>query len=138
MKKRIALVSCVKSKRQHAVAAAEMYTSPLFAGMRRYAERHTDAWYILSAEFGLLRPDTVISPYERTLNTMLKHERAIWAERVKQQLNDVLSAEASVVVLAGKRYRESLIPFLESKQLSVEVPMHGLSFGRQLRWLKEH
>lgn len=137
MTTRIALVSCVKTKQQHAVTAEEMYISSLFKGMRRYAEKHADVWYILSAEYGLLRPSDLIFPYERTLNKMQKHERWAWAERVKRQLMDALPAHASIVMLAGERYRESLIPFLKSRQFSVDVPMYGLSFGRQLSWLNE-
>lgn len=135
---KVALVSCVKSKQQAAAAAKDMYISTLFSGMRRYAQRHADTWYILSAEHGLLQSDQIISPYERTLNTMPKKERLAWAERVQHQLLEVLPAGASVAILAGKRYREHLIPFLENHHFSVNVPMHGLPFGRQLSWLNEH
>ncbi len=50
----VALVSCVKSKRAVASPARELYVSPLFKGMRAYAETRADAWYILSAEHGVL------------------------------------------------------------------------------------
>jgi len=75
MEKRIALVSCVKTKRNSAVAAKDMYISQLFVGMRRYAEQNSDDWFILSAEHGVLQPDQVIAPYERTLKTMSKLKR---------------------------------------------------------------
>ncbi len=75
MNARIALVSCVKSKRRSPIAARDLYTSELFRKLRRYAETHADCWYILSAEHGLLRPEQETAPYERTLNTMKKGER---------------------------------------------------------------
>jgi cytoplasmic iron level regulating protein YaaA (DUF328/UPF0246 family) len=137
MATRVALVSCVKTKRKSAVAARDLYISQLFRGMRRYAEQNADTWFILSAEHGVLRPDQVIAPYERTLKTMPKPERLAWAERVRCQLLELLPAGAVIVVLAGDRYREGVVPFLQSRGFTVEVPMDGLKFGPQLHWLKE-
>ena len=100
---RVALVSCVKQKRDSAAPACDLYLSQLFRSLRHYAETHADAWYILSAEHGVLRPDQVVEPYERTLNTMPKRERVAWAERVQQQLLELLPAGAEVILLAGLR-----------------------------------
>jgi hypothetical protein len=86
MQTRVALVSCVKSKRDTAAAARDLYTSQLFIGRKRYAEQHADAWYILSAKYGVLHPEQVTHPYELTLKTMPKEDRLAWAERVQQQL----------------------------------------------------
>jgi len=133
---RIALVSCVKSKQSVPARASELYTSALFRALRRHAEVSADAWYILSAEHGLLRPDQVIAPYERTLNRMSKRDRLSWAERVQKQLSDVVPPRAEVLVLAGERYRTDLIPFLRERGHTVSVPLEGLSFGRQLQRLK--
>src|SRR5512147_3143165 len=129
----IALVGCVKTKRRSASPAGDLYTSPLFRALRHYALAQADAWYILSAEYGLLRPDQVVQPYERTLNRMSKADRVAWGMRVQSQLVDVLPPSAEVIVLAGSRYREDLVPFLERRGFSVMVPLEGLSFGRQLR-----
>ena len=134
---RIALVSCVKSKQASAAAACDLYTSPLFRFLRGYAEAHADAWYILSAEHGLLRPDQIVDPYERTLNTMRKDDRLAWAQQVQRQLLQVLPEEADVIMLAGQRYREDLVPYLRERGFSVGVPLEGLVFGKQLQRLKE-
>ena len=136
MSKRVALVSCVKSKRDTPCEAADLYTSPLFRSLRRYAEANADEWYILSAEHGLLDPRTVIAPYEKTLNRMGVRDRNSWAETVQQQLIKVLPAGAEVVILAGERYREGLIHFLERRGFRVSVPLESLSFGKQLQRLK--
>ena len=132
---RIALVSCVKSKQSLPAPARDLYTSPLFRGMRRYAETHADSWYILSAEHGVLPPDKVTAPYERTLNTMRRQEREVWGERVRAQLLELLPLESEVILLAGKRYREPIETFLQHRGHVVTVPMKGLGFGKQLSWL---
>lgn len=137
MNTRIALVSCVKSKRPLPAAARDLYTSTLFQALRRYAERHADAWYILSAEHGLLQPEQVITPYERTLNNMTKGERQAWAAGVMKMLPEVLRPGAEVIILAGVRYRKDLVPFLEQRGFSVRIPLEGLRFGEQLQRLNE-
>lgn len=68
---------------------------------------------------------------------MPKQERAAWAEGVRLQLLELLPAGAEVIILAGERYRAGIIPFLENHGFPVKVPMVKLSFGLQLRWLKE-
>jgi diadenosine tetraphosphate (Ap4A) HIT family hydrolase len=137
MTHRVALVSCVKSKRPDPAPARDLYTSALFDGFRTYAEANADSWYILSAEHGLLHPDEVVTPYERTLNRMSRPERDRWAEKVRHQLASVVPPEAEVVVLAGQQYREGIVPFLEARGHDVSIPLEGLSFGRQLSRLKE-
>lgn len=135
---RIGLVSCVKTKRSTPAAARDLYISPLFRALREYAESTTDAWYILSAKYGLLAPDAVIEPYEMTLNAMGKPDRDAWARRVEQQLTEVIPVGAEVTMLAGARYREALGPFLSARGNSVVVPLEGLPMGHQLAWLKRH
>jgi hypothetical protein len=127
----------VKQKRDSAAPARDFYLSQLFRGFRHYAETRADAWYILSAEHGVLRPDQVVEPYERTLNKMPKRERLAWAERVEQQLLEILPVGAEVILLAGMRYREEIEPFLRRRGFPVSVPFEGLTIGKQLQRLKQ-
>jgi len=134
---RVALVTCVKTKRSSASAARDLYTSPFFRALREYAEKNADTWYILSAEHGLLDPDEIIDPYERFLSKMRKRERVAWAEGVQQQLLDVLPPKAEIILLAGLPYRENVEPFLRSRGFSVTVPLEGLRFGQQRQRLND-
>jgi hypothetical protein len=104
--------------------------------MRTFAETHADAWYILSAQHGLLHPDQVIGPYERTLKKMSKGERNIWAIRVQTALVSVVPPQAEVLILAGIPYRKGVESFLRDLGCEVKVPMVGLNFGNQLKWLR--
>jgi cytoplasmic iron level regulating protein YaaA (DUF328/UPF0246 family) len=137
MTSRTALVACVRKKLDTPAPARDMYTSHLFRGYRHYAETRADIWYILSAKYGVLKPDQVIEPYEQTLNKMSKSERLAWADRVQQQLVELLPAEAEVIFLAGTRYRENIEPFLRERGHSVSVPLEGLTIGKQLQRLKQ-
>ena len=70
-----------------------------------------------------------------TLNTMRKAERNAWAKRVKAQMETRLPAADRIVVLAGQRYSESLMDYLRQRARTVEIPMEGLTIGRQLQYL---
>lgn len=133
---RVVLVSCVKKKGTAPSPARDLYVSQFFRGMRAYAQTHADKWYILSAEHGLVRPDQVIAPYDRSLRTMSMPERSAWAVRVQAELLRVLPARAEVVLLAGARYRQAIESFLTHRGYSVSIPMKGLGIGSQLKWLK--
>lgn len=130
------LVSCVGQKLAYPAKARELYTSPWFKFASCLAEQRATSWLILSAKYGLIAPSTRIAPYNQTLLTMPKSSRKDWAESVLAQLAPKLSQYSKVVLLAGMRYREFLLPELQ-RHLSVEVPMKGLKIGEQLSYLKK-
>lgn len=134
----IALVSCVAQKLDRPAPARDLYTSPLFVGLRRYAETRADAWFILSAKYGLVDPNEVIAPYELTLNTQGTQARRAWAARVREALAPKLPPGCAVILLAGQRYREFIEPWLRERGHPVSIPLEGLPIGRQLQWLKQH
>lgn len=114
-----------------------MYVSDWFIKARKVAEASVDRWFILSAKYGLVNPDQMIAPYNQTLNKMPIVERRNWADKVFGQLTDAAPDLTHLVVLAGKRYREFLIPHLKGKGIRVTIPMEGLGIGKQLSWLKK-
>jgi hypothetical protein len=131
---RIGLVACVKKKHSEPTKARLLYNSDLFRKSAMYAAEAYDAWYILSAEYGLLDPERVIEPYDKTLNTMAFTEREAWAEKVYQQMEGegLIGQGHEFYIHAGMKYRE----FLE-RRIKVQVPLKGLAIGEQLQWYKE-
>lgn len=134
----IYLVSCVSLKREEPTAARDLYISTLFQKARRHVEASRCPWFILSAEHGLVVPDQVIAPYDKTLNTMKMTDRRAWSERVLIQLGKAVPDLVKVVFLAGKRYREFLVPHLKEHGVEISIPMEGLGIGEQLRWLTQN
>ncbi len=132
------LVSCVSKKQAIEARAEELYQSDWFQKARAYIVNRMlpdDRWYILSAQHHLVEPGRVVAPYEKTLLRMPKPERRAWADRVLDQLRDVLQGGDQVVILAGQRYREFLEPCLIDAGYDVSVPLQGLGIGKQLEWL---
>lgn len=134
----IYLVSCVSQKTPYCAPARDLYVSPLFQKARAYVLKSDSPWFILSAEHGLVHPDDVLAPYEKTLNNMGTAERRVWSQKVQSQMEQALPAADEVIIFAGARYREHIEPWLRRRFASVRVPMQGLQIGKQLRWLSEN
>ena len=133
--KSVVLVACVAGKKEVPTPAGQLYTSAWFIKARRLVESTGSPWFILSAEHGLLHPDTVIGPYNKTLNTMGVADRRAWSQKVQGQMEKELPDADKIIIFAGKNYREYLMPWLRSRYTEVSVPMEGLRIGHQLEWL---
>jgi hypothetical protein len=135
LKDALVLVSCVSQKLAEPAPARLLYRSQWFIKVRTLVETRKADWLILSALYGVVAPDTVIAPYEKTLNSAGVAERRAWAENVRRQLAPSLLGRRRVVIFAGQRYREFLEPALLSDGYEVDVPMANLGIGEQLAWL---
>lgn len=133
----LVFVGCVKSKRPYPAPARELYISSWFHKARDLVEAHNAHWFVLSALYGLVRPDEVISPYDHTLKRLGVADRRAWSEMVLRQIGPLLGQTPRVVFFAGQRYREFLVEPLLERGLDVEIPMEGLTRGEQLAWLSE-
>jgi hypothetical protein len=128
-RKTVFLVSCVSEKHRRPMAARELYCSAWFQKARAFVEREGADWFILSAKYGLVEPDRVIAPYNQTLMDKTIDERKEWSRKVVDRLRMRCAPGTSVVILAGKKYRELLSPALAQLGWRVEVPMEGLGIG---------
>lgn len=130
----VLLISCVSKKTTYPCPAQDLYISAWFKKARRFAEESRLPWFILSAEYGMVRPDETIAPYERTLNKMNASERRLWGQRVRHQMKTMLPNTPRIIILAGIRYREHLMPYLRTRAAFIEIPLEGLRIGQQLAW----
>lgn len=129
---KLILVSCVGEKLEGTHQAKDLYISEWFKKARMYAEQNGDSWAILSAKYGLVFPDDKIESYEIYLPKQSKEYKLEWAKNIAERVN--LISPIEIEILAGKPYRQYLIPLLDCK---IIVPMEGLGIGQQLKWLKE-
>jgi hypothetical protein len=130
----IYLVSCVSKKQSKRTSAKDLYCSEWFKRASRVASSSGSRWFILSAKYGLVGSDERIAPYEETLNTFKIEARRQWAARVIKQWRKRQLRARRIVILAGSRYREFLLPYLR-EQAEVQIPLKGLPIGRQLQRL---
>lgn len=134
---RVALIACSSDKSPTEDVARNLYRGALFRKSVLFAEQTCDEWAVLSAKYGLVRPDERIHPYDETLNDKTKAERRAWAARTLDRIQVAWpTTPRTFVFLAGARYREWLLEVLSSiPGVSVETPLQGLGIGRQLQWL---
>jgi hypothetical protein len=131
----LVLVSCVSQKLPRPAPAQLLYRSEWFLKVRKVVESQMADWLILSALHGVVAPDAEIARYEKTLNTAGVIERRAWAENTLRQLGPHLIGRRRIVIFAGQRYREFLVPALHDDGYEVDVPMANLRIGEQLAWL---
>lgn len=132
-RRRVVLISCAKSKLNNPAKAKDLYISPQFQKSFAYANiLKPDAIFILSAKYGLVEPDQVISPYEKTLKNLSAAEKRAWAGSVLTSLRQHSDLKSDLFIfLAGQDYRKYLLPELRY----FTIPLEGLSQGRQLQEL---
>ena len=122
---RICLISCVSQKTNYKNPCKDLYISPLFKKTWAYVSQieRPHGVYILSALYGLIRYDTVIEPYDKTLLDMSKEECLEWAEKVKKQLTETFVKDGRTLedyhfsIFAGSKYYENLLDFFPDKEL---------------------
>ena len=149
---RVALIACGKDKLDHVARARDLYTGPGFTDARGYVEAELaagriDAWFILSARYGLLNPMQVIGPYEATMPTKTVADRVRWVNKVQGQLlagtSGLNLAEFSqsggkveLTILASADYVNPLWPMLDAEGWTTHLPLEGLTQGHRRAWFR--
>lgn len=133
----IVFIARTKKKQDHPCKAKEMYRpSQLFRGGWKYAESlKPDAIYILSAKYGLLNPETIIEPYEKTLIMEKDAQIRRWSIMVANQIKkEGINRMDHAVFLCGKPYRK----YIQNLFPNHSAPVSHLGIGKQMQFYKEH
>ncbi|WP_446218666.1 DUF6884 domain-containing protein [Micromonospora sp. IBHARD004] len=132
----IVLVGCSKTKAGTPRPARVFYQSPMFERRRRYAEARSRAWYVLSAEHGLVHPDALLEPYDVALADQSEDYRRAWAQWVVAKLRRVEGDLRGRVIEihAGEAYAAPLLPLLRAAGAGASQPTLGLRLGERLSW----
>lgn len=147
----VALVSCCGPKLAVPAPAKDLYQSDLFKKSRAYAERHADTWAILSAQHGVVLPDQILAPYEKSVRDLSTRwvgnprcsgcytERSRWREHLHAELHRLFPEADAFLFLAGEEYDCSREWHPDGKtrcELRFVFPLEGLQIGERKRWLK--
>lgn len=135
---KIALISCSVKKLSGTMRAEEKYkASTLFSKSLAYAKATTDKQMILSAKYGLLLLDDVISDYDQSLLDLSLHQRKEWASEVIEKLKENVDTFDEVFIYAGKTYYEFIVAELYEMFNHVTIQMEGMKVGERLSWLNK-
>lgn len=132
----LVLVGCTKTKASTASPARALYQSSLFEKRRRYADTRGRAWYVLSAEHGLVHPDRLLEPYDVALADQSEDYRRAWAQWVVAKLRRIEGSLHGqlVEIHAGEAYARPLLPLLRAAGAIASQPTARLRLGEQLSW----
>lgn len=140
---RLLLLACSERKRLDPgqMPATERYDGPAYRVLRRYMQsqpRDVPDVYVLSAEYGLIRGDTLIPMYDRRMTPQRAYELRESTTAELQQL-DLSSRYQRVFMSAGAAYREILsspiLDILPQERLVSSVGSQGVQLTRLKSWL---
>lgn len=151
---RLVLIGCSKTKHPYTpdrrrggrLTPVEMYAGSLFHKRVEYAESRGLPWRVLSAAYGMWRPNDERKPYDETMERKTAADRAIWHASVAYHVLHELweeydngqadgprdPREMTVEIHAGRCYSRPLADILQSLGVAVELPCDGLGIGEQL------
>lgn len=136
-RRRLILVGGVSGKKDKALPAKDLYDSSLWEKRRTYAEATGSPWMIISSEYGVLHPDTVIEPYNADFTSESAAYRRAWSERVAAEIIDLCRVHEldTVEAHAGSdQLLNGLVEHLNAAGLTVSWPLKGRRIGEQLSW----
>lgn len=133
----VALISCGARKGAGPAPARELYTSTLFRKSRAFAEAYGDSWYVISALHGLLSPDQTVSPYNFKMSQLSQRQREAWANRVTDSIKYHVPYGSTIIIVAGRLYRENLEWRLIRQGFDVLTPTRGQNIFQLMSYLTE-
>lgn len=119
----VLLVGFEEEQRTTPAPARDLYLAPEFESIRGSVTDEELGWFVLSSEYGLLRPDSVVSPYVKRLRAEAAPFRRTWARWVVAKLAaEIDSLDGATVELAcAEQFVEPLVELLESAGARVTV-----------------
>ena len=129
---RLVIISCGNAKIWKRVPdagptqARDAYVSPYFKDNRRYAEKFSDVWLILSAKYGFIEPSFVIpAAYEVTFKR--PSTRPISTAALATQVHEgQLTKYERAEVLGGSDYAERVRAAFAGSSVRIACPIAGL------------
>jgi hypothetical protein len=124
-----------KSPNTSPTEAKDVYTGLPFQLSRWYAEKNASYWLILSAKYGLIRPDFLIPENYNVSFNDPETEPVTWEYVMDQVAGMDLDRFETVIGLGGGKYREILSQAFGNR--TVEFPFAGLPIGKMNQAIKK-
>jgi len=113
----LVITSCSKTKKSDSpgdeMPAEELYQGRLVQNTRGLCKATGWDHRIISAKYGLVEPEEVISPYEETLESVEDSENL--RPKVLPELAEILDDYDRILVIAGKYYRRVIEPLYDNR-----------------------
>jgi hypothetical protein len=125
-----------------AAQAQGLYKGQLFQKSMAYAKQlvekgEANAWYILSAKHGLLKPTETVEPYDETLSDADSEEKMTWAKSVLSSISTTIG-DVTAEVFGGQDYWCPLVKANRARPDDIEIvpAFEGMAGnGKMMQWL---
>lgn len=118
----IIIIQCSKSKVNSKTKASELYTSQRFKLSKKIADKYAKKWFILSAKHGLIRPDSVIAPYDFTINDLSINEKQNYFSKIIDQIRKLNLTNSRLIFLTDPDYTNEVINSLNNSCRDIISP----------------
>ncbi|MGD9994716.1 MAG: DUF6884 domain-containing protein [Salinivirgaceae bacterium] len=133
------IINCSKEKVTYQAKASDMYCSERFNLSKKIVESNNNEWYILSSRYGLLKPNTIIDPYDKHIDDLTKTEKNVYVAKVIKQFSDFnISNKKRIIFLCDSLYVNDIFKELERKKYKIISPFSHLNpvmWGQYLKQL---
>jgi len=123
----LVITECTKAKKGYdpkiRAKAEDMYQGQLFKAVKNFVNTRGFDYVIVSAKYGLLRPDETIEGYEKVLKS--KEDVEAIREQVESRLKPILGSYDKILVIAGSRYRQALRDLWDDRFLTIKSKGYG-------------
>jgi hypothetical protein len=135
----VAIVGCSAIKQKQAGPAREFYRSPLFKAALAYAEARTKNVMIVSAQYGAVKLDQQLEPYDMKLSELRKTDRENWGARTVDELRRGHKTPPTFLLLCGELYADAILYGAHWHNLPrPQTPMAKMKgVGNRIAWLKD-
>ena len=130
----LCIISCGKTKQEKESLAKDLYKGTDFVVRKEFAEKNFLNWVILSAKYGVLKPEEKVKPYNVYINDLSVTETEELFTKAANQVHEFFPHcnEFYLVVPAGYA---SFAKYLDSFG-KVIMPLDGLTGRQKLHFLK--
>lgn len=120
------LVACgMNQQKSGRWPAKDLYTSRRFTATRNDLERSGQTWFILSTVHGLVAPNDLKEPYDRSLDSFDGASAQAWAQQVRDKLLTLKPTPKEVIFHDTVKFRQVL-----SAPLSDLLKINGIKVHR--------
>ena len=120
-----ALVACSAKKNPYATTARSLYRGSLFMLSMRHAMHKAERVLIMSAKYGLLRPEDQVRHYDAYLPELSAAERAALLARIRAQA-DLVTSSGRLLSYLPAAYWELLAEALPELEGKTDRPYKGI------------
>lgn len=133
----IIIIQCSNSKKSQQTKASELYTSERFNLSKKIAEKYAKTWFILSAKHGLIEPDKLVTPYDRTITDFSVDEKKEFISNVINQITKLELTNKRLIFLTDPDYTDEIVNFLKNTCSDIISPFSQIKREMWINYLNQ-